>query len=124
MNDKMAMFLFEVAQKGAHMKYKTNIPQSLSIPIFTPYNQWPKYQPRAPYMDRPLFEGHKTYPQHSRPGFGIALGSLLTHPVGFVIGLGIAAPLLSHSLAHKYPHMAVQNPMSQEYMQMRRDSGY
>ncbi len=115
MNDRMAMFLFEMAQKGVKMRYDK---APTDFAVLNPYPQYPKYKPKLPYMDRPLFKGHKTYPQHGGSGFFPALTALLTHPVGAVVAIGIAVPLASHALAQKYPHMRAEMPlyMDQAYI--------
>ncbi len=71
MKQEMAMFVMEVALKGSKFAYD----DVTGFGFFNPYHQFPKSQPKLGYMDRPLFEGHKTYPHLSRPG--MAQGSLL-----------------------------------------------
>jgi len=114
MNDKMAMFLFEMAQKGAKTRYK-DLPTDFAI--LNPYKQFPKPIRKPAFMDRPHAPGYKTYPELSRPGLPIIAGAALSHPVGAVIAFGIAVPLTSHMLAQKYPHMRAEMPsyMDQAY---------
>ena len=107
MNDRMAMFLFEIAQKGAKTRYR-DLPTDFAI--FNPYNQFPRATRKPAFMDRPHAPGYKTYPELSRPGLPIIAGAFLSHPVGAVIAFGIAVPLASHALAHKYPDMRAEMP--------------
>jgi hypothetical protein len=66
MKQEMAMFAMEIALKGSKFAYD----DLTGFGFFNPYHQFPKSQPKLAYMDRPLFEGHKTYPHLSRPAMG------------------------------------------------------
>lgn len=58
------MFAVEVALKGSKFAFDTG---ALQYGFFNPYHQYPSVPRKLAYMDRPLFEGHKTYPHLSRP---------------------------------------------------------
>ncbi len=83
MNDKMALFLFEVAQKGSKIAGATQ-PEGFEFGIFNPYNEWPKrtrvskYPSGSSWNDKRFIREHgsnyQLHPEHSRPG---ALGVLL-----------------------------------------------
>ena len=91
MKSDLALFLFDMALKGT----KVFADESMGFGFFNPYDQYPKHRPKLGYMDRPLFEGHKTYPHLSKPGFGQALGT---------VALGTAkrvAPIASGALTIK-----------------------
>ncbi len=64
MKREMAMFVAESALKGTKFAYDTGV---LQFGFFNPYQQFPSAPRKLAYMDRPLFEGHKTYPHLSRP---------------------------------------------------------
>ncbi len=57
------MFVVELAMKGSKFAFDSG---ALQYGIFNPYNQFPSAPRKLAYMDRPLFEGHKTYPHLSR----------------------------------------------------------
>ncbi len=96
---EMAKFLFEQATR----RYGYRVPDELTLMGLAqkaPINPLaPKAKPA--FMDRPMFEGHKTHPELSRPGFAPAMAAMLSHPVGAVIAIGIAVPLFSHYMAQK-----------------------
>lgn len=77
MNEKMAFFIFELAQKGSKIYFGRD-PSPFDLGIFNPYNQFPKWKPSglSPMDKRFIKEfgtGYRLLPEHSRPGFGGAL---------------------------------------------------
>ena len=87
MRPEMTMFLIETALKGN--KIRTRRSSGIyDLGIFNPTHQWPKYQSRPGMMDRPMFEGHKTYPHLSRPGAGGATFVLASHVAAPVAVVG------------------------------------
>lgn len=88
MKAELTMFLFESAMKAN--KIRTQRSSGLyDLGIFNPMNQWPKYQRSPGMMDRPAFEGHKTYPHLSRSGTGGAFAAIfarkaILYPLGAV----------------------------------------
>lgn len=72
MKSDLALFLVDMTLKGT----KLFADESMGFGFFNPYDQYPKHKPKLGYMDRPLFEGHRTYPHLSRPGFGQALSTV------------------------------------------------
>ncbi len=87
MNEKMAMFLFEIAQKGAKTKWR-DLPTEFII--LNPYHQWPKPVRKPAFMDRPFGPGYQTHPELSRPGLPIVAGSVMRSP----LFLATAVPLV------------------------------
>lgn len=76
MNDKMALFLFEVAQKGSKLAGSPQ-PEGFEFGIFNPYNEWPKhtrvskYPAGSSWNDKRFIREHgsnyRLMPEHSRP---------------------------------------------------------
>ncbi len=64
MRQEMALFAVEAALKGTKVAVDIG---AFQYGFFNPYHQFPKVPRKLAYMDRPLFEGHKTYPHLSRP---------------------------------------------------------
>ncbi len=66
MKQELAMFVVEAALKGTKVAFDARYG---NLGFFNPYQQFPKFERhrKLRYMDRPLFEGHKTYPHLSRP---------------------------------------------------------
>ena len=84
MNDKMAMFLFEMAQKGAKSKWR-DIPSEFMI--LNPYQQWPKPVRKPAFMDRPFGPGYQTHPELSRPALPILVGSVMKSPLFLAVAI-------------------------------------
>lgn len=91
MNDKMAFFLFEVAQKS--IKIQRNRGMTLfDLGVFNPFPQFPKWQhsglsPMDKHFIREHGSGYKLYPEHTRPGIGGAAAALLAPTVIPAIGI-------------------------------------
>lgn len=85
MNDKMAMFLFELAQKGAKSTWR-DIPSEFMI--LNPYQEWPKPVRKTAFMDRPFAPGYQTRPELSRPGLPVVAGAVMRTP----LFLSVAVP--------------------------------
>lgn len=88
MKPEMTMFLIETALRANRVRTQRSSAY-YDLGIINPMNQWPKYQRPLGMMDRPAFEGHKTYPHLSRPGAGGAAATLLLrkavlYPLGAV----------------------------------------
>lgn len=115
MNIRMAEFLIELATLGVKVSGR-----DLHFANINPYHQFPDPQyyrdiefRRYGHAGKPSYyttEGggrYTTYPALERNAVAPMVGAMLTHPVGFVIALGITVPLLSHYMAQKYPGQAV-----------------
>jgi len=95
MNDKMAFFLFEVAQKS--VKIQTNRGRSLfDIGFFNPFPQFPKWQhsglsPMDKHFINEHGSGYRLHPEHSRPGIGGAFAALLAPTVIPAVGISSVA---------------------------------
>ncbi len=96
MKQEMAMFAVELAMKGSKFALDSG---ALQYGIFNPYNQFPSAPRKLAYMDRPLFEGHKTYPHLSRRATAsmslLALNSAAV-PVA-VVGTSVVGATILHS---------------------------
>ena len=81
MNDKMVMFLFEVAQKSVKIQRNRGM-TPFDIGVLNPFPQFPKWQhsglsPMDKHFIREHGSGYKLYPEQSRQGFGGAAAALL-----------------------------------------------
>lgn len=95
MNERIAFFLFELAQKGQKIYFNRD-PSYFDLGIFNPYNQWPKYKPSglSPMDKRFIREhgsGYRLLPEHSRPGLGGAAAAVLAPTVIPAIGVASVA---------------------------------
>lgn len=81
MNDKLAFFLFEVAQKSVKIQRNRGM-TPFDIGVFNPFPQFPKWQhsglsPMDKHFINEHGSGYRLHPEHSRPGLGGAAAALL-----------------------------------------------
>lgn len=81
MNDKMAMFLFEVAQKSVKIQRNRGM-SPLDIGVLNPFPQFPKWQhsglsPMDKHFIREHGSGYRLLPEQSRAGLGHAAAAVL-----------------------------------------------
>lgn len=91
MNDKMAFFLFEVAQKSIKIQRNRGM-TPFDLGVFNPFPQFPKWQhsglsPMDKHFIREHGSGYKLYPEHTRAGIGGAAAALLAPTVIPAIGI-------------------------------------
>ena len=81
MNDKMAFFLFEMAQKSVKIQRNRGM-SPFDLGVLNPFPQFPKWQhsglsPMDKHFIREHGSGYKLYPEHTRQGFGGAAAAVL-----------------------------------------------
>ena len=97
MNDKMAMFLFELAQKGAKSTWR-DLPSEFMI--LNPYQQWPKPVRKPAFMDRPFAPGYQTHPELSRPGLPIVAGAVMRLPLFLAVAIPATLAMTINYIDH------------------------
>ena len=97
MKTEMAKFALEMAMKSVEVNLR-----GAELGIFEPYKQFPSYQRRLPYMDRPFGPGYETRPDLSRwrpmAAFNIITAPARV-PAAVVVGSAVGATLIHQ--AHK-----------------------
>ncbi len=95
MNDKMAFFLFEVAQKSVKIQRNRGM-TPFDLGVFNPFPQFPKWQhsglsPMDKHFINEHGSGYRLHPEHSRPGLGGAAAAVLAPTVIPAIAVGSVA---------------------------------
>ena len=91
MNDKIAFFLFELAQKSVKIHRNRGM-TPFDIGVFNPFPQFPKWQhsglsPMDKHFINEHGSGYRLHPEHSRPGLGGAAAAVLAPTVIPAIGV-------------------------------------
>jgi hypothetical protein len=95
MNEKMAFFLFEVAQKTVKIHRNRGM-TPFDIGVFNPFPQFPKWKhsglsPMDKHFINEHGSGYRLHPEHSRPGLGGAAAAVLAPTVIPAIGVASVA---------------------------------